>query len=1040
MTARQASTLDLEKRLVAVTSKRASLTVGIVGEAGIGKTHRVNALLHGLGCQNAVVAARLGAADWARSLPRSVRTPDWAQRALAQLEMRQVMDAKAVADALGAALVALAPFVLVLEDANDANPETVGVIAQLARIVGRSRGVAVIVTGSQMNTVLDGVLETVALEALSEDALRGVLETEADGRLPPEAIAWIGARSGGNPLFALEYLRFLRRSGQLWSDAQRWRWREPSTELVPVGIEALVARSLETVRNDPELEATLRARAILPDADAVRWSQVSGLERKRLEKAKTHLEREGVLVGGDFTRPIVASVVLASLTPPERRRLLQDAVFALRDDVPEVAAALIEGAQLEPSVSVPVLEQGALAALEAGRTALAARFMAQASQLADAPDRARLTLEAARLFRASDPTEALRLASLAAALEPSEDAIFLQAELLARTGREIEAARRAESFGPEARERWLETLIETRYDADDDAGVIEIWNANLELHAHASVRLRVRVGYALAQLGRFDEARGVFKSTLESKLSPSERAWCESAAATVELDAGELEQAERGFSHALDAFDALEPNLQRDPEWRKRRAAALRNRSTARYRLGRFTDALRDLEGAITVHIEAGDGQSHAEAQVSLGMCLIATAEFERAEDAFTEARAVLERGENLRALSLADQGLTQLYLEWSPPHASVLALRHAQAAEREARGALIPPNLAQALHYAAWAEAVHGRPERAVELSNEAAALAGQLELGTLAVLAGWTRGLALERLGQREAALEAIDRAAQDIHALGYAGYAARLALEADRIRDDALSARAHLGSIETLHHRGWMHVAHRLFPVQSQAAQSQAALTVLSRLNTAVARLELLGELRLIGPDGPQQAPAAQGRALLVMLLEARATGREGVRVLDLLDALYPDALEAKAQGALKQLVYRLRGGLGKRAIVRLSEAYALGEISSDAEDFLFTHDTQLWRGACLTDLEMDVASTLRETLYESLRGRAEALVSNDPLEAARLAAILTEADPYDRTAFEIGARALTNATETVRLERWLLTASANLGEVGEQLSLG
>jgi tetratricopeptide (TPR) repeat protein len=1034
MTEGQKNAPDLEKRLVAVTSKRSSLTVGIVGEAGIGKTHRVNALLRGLGCQHAVVAARSGAAGWARSVPRSNRTPDWAQRALAQLELRQPMEAKAVADALGAVLVALAPFVLVLEDAHEANPETAAVIAHLARIVGRSRGVGLIITASQLEPALDGVLETVTLDGLGETALRELLETEVNGTLPPEVLAWIGARSGGNPLFALEYLRFLRRSGQLWSDAQRWRWREPGTELVPVSIEALVARSLENVRNDPELEAALRARAMLPDADLGRWSRVSGLAGPRLEKATIHLEREGVLVSGEFTRPIVASVILASLTPSERRRLSQDAVHALRDDAPEFAAALVEGAQLEPSVSVPVLEKGARAALEAGRTAAAARFMAQASELADAPDRARLTLEAARLFKASDPTEALRLASLAAALDPSEDAIFLQAELLARTGREIEAARRAESFGPHARERWLETLIETRYDADDDAGVIEIWNANPALHGHASVRLRVRVGYALAQVGRFEDARAVFKSTLDADLSPSERAWCESAAATVELDAGELERAEHGFSKALNAFDALEPNLQRDPEFRKRRAAALRNRSTARYRLGRFTDAMHDLEGALSVHAEAGEGQSHAEAQVSLGMCLIATAEFERAEDAFTEARAVLERGENLRALSLADQGLTQLYLEWSPPHASVLALRHAQAAEREARGALIPPNLAQALHYAAWAEAVHGRPERALELSDESARLSQQLELGTLLVLADWTRGLALERLGQRDAALKAIDRAAQDIHALGYAGYAARLALEADRLRDDATSARAHLEGIETLGHQGWMHVAHKFFPALAQVALAAPALS-----GAAPARLELLGELRLLGPDGPQQAPAEQGRALLVLLLEARATGREGVRVLDLLDALYPDADEAKAQGALKQLVYRLRGALGKRAIVRLSDAYALGEISSDAEDFLFTHDTQLWRGPCLGDLGIEVGVTLRETLYESLRGRAETLVDQDPLEAARLASILTEADPYDRLAFEIGARALTNARETARLERWVRNANANLSEVGEALSL-
>jgi tetratricopeptide (TPR) repeat protein len=1034
MTARQTSTLDLEKRLVAVTSKRASLTVGIVGETGIGKTHRVNTLLRGLVCQNAVASARSGAVSWARVLPRSNRTPDWARRALEQLEVGRAMDAKAVAEALGAALVALAPFVLVLEDATEANLETTSVIAQLARIVGRSRGVALMVTGSRFDTVLDGALEQVSLEGLTENALLEVLEAETGGPLPPETVAWIVARAGGNPLFALEYLRFLRRSGQLWSDAQRWRWREPGTELVPVSIEALVARSLEGVRNNPELEAALRARAILPDADAVRWSQVSGLDGARLENARASLEHDGVLVNGDFGRPIVASVVLASLTPLERRRLLQDAVHALRDDAPELAAALIEGAQLEADVSVPVLERGALAALEAGRTATAARFMAQASQLADARDRARLTLEAATLFRSNDPTEALRLASLAAALDPSEDALFLQAELLARTGREIEAARRAESFSPQARERWLETLIETRYDADDDAGVIEIWNANPALHAQASVRLRVRVGYALAQLGRFNEACTLFKATLESGLSASERAWCESAAATVELDAGELEQAERRFSQALAAFDALEASGQRDPEWRKRRAAALRNRSTARYRLGRFTDALQDLEEALSVHAEAGEGQNHAEAQVSLGMCLIATAEFERAEDAFTEARAVLERGENLRALSLADQGLAQLYLEWSPPHASVLALRHAQAAEREARGAQSPPNLAQALHYAAWAEATHGRPERALELSNEAAALSGQLALGTLTVLAGWTRGLALERLGQPEAALTAIDRAALDIGALGYAGYAARLALEADRIRDDLASARTHLRNIETLGHRGWMHVAHRLFPVQPKTAIKQP-----SRSSAAPARLELLGELRLIGPDGPQQAPAEQGRALLVLLLEARATGREGVRVLDLLDALYPDADEAKAQGALKQLVYRLRGGLGKRAIVRLSDGYALDEVSSDAEDFLMTHDARLWRGPCLTDLETDVAGTLRETLYESLRERAAALVEAAPLEAARLAAILIEADPYDRTAHEIGAQALRNAKETARLERWVTLANANLSEVGEQLSL-
>ena len=1032
-------TSDLEKRLVAVASKRASLAVAVRGEAGIGKTHRVQTLLQGLGCRNAVVMARRGAAGWVAELPSAERAPDWAKRALERTP-GQGMDAKAVADALGAVLVALAPFVLVIEDIGDANPETIAVIGHLARTINRSRGVALIATGVRIDGALG--LETINLRGLDQQALQAVLEAEAGGALPDDAVSWIGARSGGNPLFALEYLRFLRRSGQLWSDARRWRWREPSAELVPLSIEALVARSLEGVRQEPELERALRARAILPDADAGRWSRVSGLDQDRFVAAQARLEREGVLNNGDFARPIVASVILGSLTPTERRQLSNDAVLAMRDGAPEAAAALLEGAQLEAEVAVPVLEEGARAALEAGRTATAARFTSQAAQLADGRERARLTFEAARLYRDSDPTEALRLASLAAALEPLEDAVLLQAELLARTGRELEATRRAESLGPQARERWLETLIESRYSADDDAGVIEVWNANPALQPQASVRLRVRVGYALAQLGRFNEARELFVKMLAAPLSASERAWCESAAATVELDAGQIERAEHGFTQALEAFENLEAELQRDPEWRRRRAAALRNRSTARYRLGRFNDALEDLEAALSVHAEAGDGQAHAEAQVSLGMRLIATADFERAEDAFLESRAVLERSENLRALSLADQGLSQLYLEWSPPHASMLVLRHAQAAERNARGTLSPPNLAQALHYAAWAEAIHGRPERALELSTETASLASGLQLETLSVLAEWTRGLALERTGQPEAALEAIDRAVGRVRALGHAGYAARLALEADRIRGDAESARGHLQEITALGHLGWVYVAHRLFPALNQS------IAISTHPSEAPARLELLGGFRLIGPDGPMQTPAEQGRALLVMLLEARATGREGVRVLELLDALYPDADEARAQGALKQLVYRVRGGLGKRAIVRLSDAYALGEVSSDVEEFLGSRDTRLWRGPCLTDLEIDVAASLREMLYDSLRERAALMLDENPLEVARLAAILIEADPYDRDAHELGARALRNAGEHARLDRWLETARLfristatiyrYLSEVGERLS--
>lgn len=74
------------------------------------------------------------------------------------------------------------------------------------------------------------------------------------------------------------------------------------------------------------------------------------------------------------------------------------------------------------------------------------------------------------------------------------------------------------------------------------------------------------------------------------------------------------------------------------------------------------------------------------------------------------------------------------------------------------------------------------------------------------------------------------------------------------------------------------------------------------------------------------------------------------------------------------------------------------YALGHVTSDAALFLETSDARLWRGGYLQGVTSgNQGDSVSKALHLALRGRAEALLSSDPPEAARVARLL-EAEPY------------------------------------------
>jgi tetratricopeptide (TPR) repeat protein len=1038
----------IAKRLISVVSKRESFAITLVGEAGLGKSFQLDRLLNNLACRSVSLSANASGPVLARSFARHDRVPAWAARSLERLESGESLDADRLADAITAYLISCAPFVLRLEDLHEANPTQLEVWAGVARSLKGTRGVSVLASGRGLPPES---FEHVRLESLDLTASRLMLEQQIGAELPEAALNWIQARANGNPLFTLEYFRFLARSGFLWSDARRWRWRDPGSEVMPTSVEALVAQAIEPLRADPLLEAVLQARAILPDDQLDRWAAVAQLPVEQLKSLQHKLELDGVLRDGALPA-IVSTVIRATLEPAFKQDLARRAIHVLEQDFPAFAALLIDDADLEPNEAIALLERGASSMVNrSGRQS--AGFLVQAAERASPFERASRSLLAARALQPFDSEEALRLVRLAGALEPNDQTTLLEAELLAAQGRFLEAERCAKRLEPESTIRWLEVLLEARYRLDDDAGVLKIWESHPGLQTQAGVALQVRVGYALTQLGRFDQAREVYQKILETTLSAEDRAWALSAAAIVELDGGDLNAAANGFSVALEAFDDLKnPSL----ELLARRVATLANRSMVRYRLGQFTAAIQDLESVLTHHSQNGDGRSFAEAQTNLGTYLIAQAEFERAEEVLLEARAVLERitvgsghkGENPRRLSLAEQGLVQLYLEWGPLHGAALALRHAMAAERAARAVQNPANLAQTLFYCAWAEAVHGRPERAQSMSDELEGLATELSLEPMRLLANWVRGLACERLGRIAESLECIQVSSDQMAALGHQAYAQRLALELDRMRNDANSARARGPNL--LAYPGWMAVARRYFPeafaakdllpTKPLAKPNSKATVRASESNQArehLPRLNVLGTLRLEINNETITPPALQGKILLAVLLEARITGRDGVNTLELLDVLYPEYEEGRGLGALKQLVFRIRASLGKSAILRLSDGYSLGSLETDAETFLSTGATHLWRGPVLSDLSEDIAFGLRDALAQALELCVESMPETDPQEAVRLAEIMRESDPYDQQALRHHLRVLEITADLRKLERTYSQAREQLSEVGEDL---
>jgi hypothetical protein len=394
------------------------------------------------------------------------------------------------------------------------------------------------------------------------------------------------------------------------------------------------------------------------------------------------------------------------------------------------------------------------------------------------------------------------------------------------------------------------------------------------------------------------------------------------------------------------------------------------------------------------------------------------------------EARNTLGQLEVSDSHLLVEAFLTLLYYEWRPPLATSLALHHAETLT-QFEGDWLWPVMIAGTHWtdslvASWL----GNPERALQLAETGIKTASDLHYHNIHAANLHARGLALEGLGQHQAARQSLEQAVAMFQKAGFQGRAQRAALELDRLKNDVESARTRVKWFEKHGLMNGVTIAHRYFP-----ELAEQPVQIPPPKNGP--RLNVLGVMQLQHRGQTNNVRGRKRQELFALLLEARLSGRAEVARLDLFDALYQHSDEVKALGNLKQLIHALRLEFGESVIKTTANGYALGGITSDAEVFLQTGDTKLWRGCYLAGLELGARENVAESLYLLLFDKAKALLVPDSKEAARVAKFLLEDDPYNPHYLALSLHALRKRDNHRSLGRIYQEAKTHFAEVGETL---
>jgi tetratricopeptide (TPR) repeat protein len=1009
----------LEPYLKPVLSKHRGVALGVWGEAGVGKSYYITHLLKNLPCATLSVHSKVNLSTLVGQLPTPKKLPLWVSKTLEKTSQGESVENSNLISALGASLAALAPFVLHLEDIHEADPERLVFLTDLAQSIKKLKGVCLLVSSRQLPSE---PFMAVKLESLTKEASDKLLEQELSATLPEESLQFIFSKAAGNPLFTLEYLRFLSRQGNLWNDGKSWYWRKPEQDRMPVVVEALLEQLIEQAKKIPLQAYVLEAKALLPlEASAELWQKAARVNANELKTTLQDLSRQGIFKSQQFAHPLFREVTLKTISLERKHHLSRRAVSALQDD-PVQAVWFMDDAKLGRDEALDLLKRASEKVAKSNKI-LAGKLLAKAVGHATGEEKGKLALEVAQQFTDTDVTIAHHLANIAIQCPQTyQQATIILIELLAEQSRTDEAKQLLDKLELSEFDN-IRQLIRIYGLAQDEHNVYELIQSCPEILNQADIFTITHFSRALVYRGLRSEAEQLLQKRLSSKdLTSTNRARLLQLQAILVGSYGNSSEMERLLAEAL--------LLIKDSEENRLKETLIFNRAAALADIDRYEESKQCLKDAMNISLKLGDIKSYMATQSFFAKQLHLEGHYEQAEQFFLESMNFLKLGEVSPSLKYSSSFLSELYTDWQPLHGNTLAFKYASEALSYATQLNQNIGKADAITSLALAELTLGHFDKALQFAREATSIyttfQAEAKYQSLCVEAR-----ALKALGD-DAALDVLKYANAQTCQFGSKYQANCIGLELDQFYNDFESARTRMQWFEERGLMNGVNIARRYFPELATSDSSPIVLTT-----EEPPRLEVLGVMQLRQGDQLEPIKGSKRQDFLALLLEAKLSGHAERGRLELLDLLYPDQDELKASSNLRALVNSLRELMGASAIVTTASGYALGNVPSDAEQFLKTGETSLWRGVYLQGLGIEGQETVSESLYLTLFERAKGLLETDPKEVARVGKMLLEVDSYNRDYLRLCLQALRASSNHKSLTRLYHESAERFTEVGEQL---
>jgi tetratricopeptide (TPR) repeat protein len=679
----------------------------------------------------------------------------------------------------------------------------------------------------------------------------------------------------------------------------------------------------------------------------------------------------------------------------------------------EHAAVFVELAKVLPERAISIYEQAAEKAIAPLQIA---RFLTNAAQFKSGEARCTVLFKAAKMLETVDRNQTIAmLESMIGEFPGHTEARYLLASCYAVAGLPEKVEQLVQTIPARDQLGWIKREIELNHNLRRFTRVLELWDSRLELQTQTDSTLIFYVGFAFMM--KTDYAKAILLATpyLKTELLPIPRARLLGLCGLSHMYAERFELAKEFYDSAVE--------VARETQIPGFIAGTLHNRSMVLEYLSLSHEMLRDTEEATKLYAQSGEQRHYASSLTKFARTIQEFGEYERAERALQEAQAILLRSQSPDFLVTCQDTLALLYLDWQPPYGQTLALKYARLAVstseslREDKQVSAKMTLARVL---SWT----GNHQAALEQIEACMSQNSYFEPDLRAAI-HQVHGLVLEGNGRRDEAIQAIRTAITLGESIEWEVYHQQTLIHLDRLLGDISGARARLEWFETRGLQNGANIVKRSFP--------ELSLNPVERPQNTALHLEVLCTMQISQNGVTSMIKGQKRKELLAVLLEARISGRNEVKTLELLDTLYSDRLEEEALSALKQNVFKTRAAHGSNIIVTTMNGYALGAISSDAEEFLKRGNTKLWRGTFLDGL--GASDEVRETLTQSCQNEALKILESNPKEAARVMRLLLESEPYNLEILKLSCQALRLDNNHRTLQRLYTESRAKLLEVGE-----